>query len=183
MSETVTETPTSASGQGVDPGEPPAPATDAGDRQLGPQGEKALEEWKRRAKDAEKEAKAHAARLKEFEDRDKSDLEKATERASAAEQRMSELRDRAVRAEVKALASAQFADPSDASAFLDLSAYVTDDGDIDSTAIERDLADLLKTKPHLAKAAPPPSFDAGPRTTASTGTDMNALIRQAATGR
>jgi hypothetical protein len=54
---------------------------------------------------------------------------------------------------VKALAAAEFADPEDAHAFLDLNSYVDDDGDVDTAAIQQDLKDLLKRKPHLAKPA------------------------------
>src|SRR5690606_24279189 len=77
-------------------------------------------------------------------------------RAAEAEQRVQALTERAVRAEVRAVAAADFADPADAVAFLDLSAYVDDDGEIDSDRIKADLADLLERKPHLAKAAAEP---------------------------
>ncbi|NUP49001.1 MAG: hypothetical protein HOW97_17100 [Catenulispora sp.] len=62
----------------------PEPATDPADKPLGPAGEKALEEWKRRAKEAETAAKAAADRVREFEDRDKSELEKAQAAAERA---------------------------------------------------------------------------------------------------
>jgi hypothetical protein len=162
MSETATEP---AVPQGGEPAEPGSPAEPAGDAPLGAAGEKALAEWKQRAKAAERESKAHAARLQELEDRDKSEAQKAAERAA--------------KAEVRALAATTFADPSDAAAFLDLAEFVDDEGDIDSKGIEKALADLLKRKPHLAKEAAPPSFDGGARTTAAP-TDMNALIRQKA---
>jgi hypothetical protein len=73
------------------PAPTPAPVPDpvpaavpADDKPLGPAGEKALEEWKRRAKDAEIAAKAAAERVKEFEDRDKTELEKAQAAAATA---------------------------------------------------------------------------------------------------
>lgn len=158
-----------------EPAEPAAPPE--GDAPLGPAGEKALDEWKRRAKDAEKASRAQAARLKEIEDRDKSELQKASERADAAEKRVAAMADRAVRAEVRALAAASFADPSDAAAFLNPADFVDSDGDVDTKAVEKALADLLKRKPHLGKEQAPPSFDGGARTTAAAPTDMNALIR------
>ena len=176
MSETATEPTAPEGGQPAEPGA----AEPGGDAPLGAAGEKALAEWKQRAKTAERESKAHAARLQELEDRDKSEVQKATEKATAAEQRAAAMAQRAAKAEVRALAAATFADPSDAAAFLDLSEFVDDTGDIDSKGIEKALADLLKRKPHLGKEAAPPSFDGGARTTAGAPTDMNALIRSKA---
>lgn len=65
------------------PTEPPAPD----DKPLGPPGEKALAEFKDRARKAEADLAAARARLTEFEDRDKTDLEKAQSAAAAAETR------------------------------------------------------------------------------------------------
>jgi hypothetical protein len=177
MSETAIE-PTAP--EGTPSGEPASPAGPAGDAPLGPAGEKALAEWKQRAKDAEKANRTHAARLQEIEDRDKSEVQKAGDRAAKAEQRATAMVERAARAEVRALAAPSFADPSDAAAFLNMGDFVDDEGDIDSKGIEKALADLLKRKPHLGKEAAPPSFDGGARTTAGAPTDMNALIRRAA---
>lgn len=78
--QTAPETPPPAA---TAPEQPPAD-----DKNLGPAGEKALEEWKARAKAAEAEAKAAKAlreQIKQYEDKDKTDLQKATERAVAAE--------------------------------------------------------------------------------------------------
>jgi hypothetical protein len=58
---------------------------------LGDAGKKALEAERRNARAAAKERDALAAKLKEFEDRDKSELDKVTERAEAAEKRAAEL--------------------------------------------------------------------------------------------
>ena len=178
MSETATESPSSETDQ---PAALAAATEPAGDALLGPAGEKALAEWKQRAKDAEKTSRAQAARLQEIEDRDKTEVQKASERATAAEQRATAMVERAARAEVRALAASTFADPSDAAAFLNLGDFVDEGGDIDSKGIEKALADLLKRKPHLGKEQPAaPSFDGGARTTAGAPTDMNALIRQKA---
>jgi chromosome segregation ATPase len=100
-----------------------------------------------------KELEPLAKRAKELEDAQKSEQERLTEQLTAAEQRMQQFQQRAVRSEVKALASAEFADPEDAHAFLDLNSYVDDDGDVDTAAIQQDLKDLLDRKPHLAKPA------------------------------
>jgi len=68
-----------------DPAADPAPEpTPEPDRPLGPAGEKALEEWKRRAKEAEAAARANAERIREFEDRDKTELQRAQEAAARA---------------------------------------------------------------------------------------------------
>jgi HK97 family phage major capsid protein len=125
MSETATE---STAPEGGQPAELGGPATPAGDAPLGPAGEKALAEWKQRAKDAERASRTQAARLQEIEDRDKSEVQKAGERATAAEQRAAAMAQRAAKAEVRALAASTFADPSDAAAFLDLTEYVDDTG-------------------------------------------------------
>jgi hypothetical protein len=173
-------TPEPIAPEGGEPVEPASLSEASGDAPLGPAGEKALDEWKRRARDAERSSREQAKRLKEIEDRDKSEVQKASERAEAAEKRAAAMVERTARAEVRALAAGTFADPSDAAAFLNLKDFVDDDGDIDSKGIEKALADLLKRKPHLAKEAAPPSFDGGARTTAGAPTDMNTLIRQKA---
>ncbi|KYK14279.1 hypothetical protein ACFZCM_03090 [Streptomyces rochei] len=98
-----------------------------------------------------KELEPLAKKAKELEDAQKSDQERLTEQLTAAEKRIQTFQQRAVRSEVKALAAVEFADPEDAHAFLDLTSYVDDDGDVDTAAIQQDLKDLLKRKPHLAK--------------------------------
>jgi len=67
---------------------------------LGEAGKKALEAERRNARAAARERDALAAKLKEFEDRDKSESEKAAERAAAAEKRVAELEAQATRLEV-----------------------------------------------------------------------------------
>jgi len=99
------------------------------------------------------ETKPLAQKARELEDAQKSEQERLTEQLTAAEQRIQSFRQRAVRSEVKALAATEFADPEDAHAFLDLNSYVDEDGDVDTAAIQQDLKDLLKRKPHLAKPA------------------------------
>jgi hypothetical protein len=73
-------------------------ATDA----LGDAGKKALDAERREKRAAEKRAADLEARLKEFEDRDKSEAQKLTERAEAAERRALEIESHAVRLEVAA---------------------------------------------------------------------------------
>lgn len=69
---------------------------------LGDAGKKALDQERKNARQAARERDALAARLKEFEDRDKSEAQKLIERAEAAERRTVELETRALRAEVAA---------------------------------------------------------------------------------
>lgn len=151
-----------------------------GDAPLGPAGEKALDEWKRRAKEAERAQREQAKRLQAIDDRDKTEVQKASERADTAEKRAAAMAQRTVRAEVRALAAATFADPSDAAAFLNPADFVDDEGDVDTKAVEKALAALLKSKPHLARQGAAPSFDGGARRTADKPPSMNDLIRQKA---
>lgn len=96
-----------------------------------------------------------AAKVAEFEDRDKSDLEKAQAKADRSAEQATKAVARAVRSEIKVAATGQFADASDAVDVLmrDPAKYVDPDGEIDTDAIEADLADLLERKPHWAAAA------------------------------
>jgi hypothetical protein len=106
----------------------------------------------------------------------KSDLQKAQDREKAADDRAAAAVDRAVRAEVRAIATGEFADPTDAHLYLgDLSRFVDDKGDIDSKAIESALQEVEKSKPHL-RAAARTDVGIGPRGN-STASDMNTLIR------
>jgi len=135
------------------------------------------ERAKRQAAETALEAsKPKVAEYDRLAEASKTAEERATEAATAAEARASKLLNRAVTAEVKALASEGFADPTDAAAFLDLSKYATADGDVDTEAVRADLADLLVRKPHLSKTpgsrlpAPNPAqgSSAGGVTTLST---------------
>lgn len=110
---------------------------------------------------ARNEAKGLRGRLKDAEPKvaeydrlaeaSKTELDKAQESATASAARIAQLLGRAVKAEVKALAAGTFADPEDAAAFLDLSKYAGDDGEVDTGAITADLSDLIGRKPHLGR--------------------------------
>lgn len=146
---------------------------------LGDKGKQALDRMKaekaaakREAAEQKKAREAAERRIQEFEDRDKTELDKATSRAEKLAEQVKQATARAVKAEVKALASENFADPTDADLLGDLSRYVSDDGAVDTDSIEADLADLLDRKPHLRKAAadidpkkktPRPDPSQGPR--------------------
>lgn len=90
----------------VTPADLAAPATgdqvEKQDEPLGENGLKALKAERERAAAAEKAAQELAARIKEFEDREKSEEQKAQERLAEAERRAAEVELRATRAEVAA---------------------------------------------------------------------------------
>jgi molecular chaperone GrpE (heat shock protein) len=150
------------------------------DGQLGDAGKRALQKEraekaaaKKAAAEEKKRADDLAAKVAEFEDRDKTELERATAKADAEAKRAEKAVARAVRAEVKALAG-DFADVDDALVHLGarLSDYADDAGEVDTDAIEADLADLLDRKPHLRKAAkadPEPDPKKGPKPDPSQG--------------
>jgi hypothetical protein len=157
-----------------EPSPPVEPAKDLGDA-----GKKAIAEERAARKAAEKERAELAAKLKEFEDRDKTEAEKLAAARDAAEQRATAATARAVRSEVRALADG-FADREDAVLNLgDLTKYVGKDGEVDTDAIAAELAKVLERKPHLAKSgvvrAPAPDPSQGPR----GPVDIDALIREA----
>lgn len=110
-------------------------------------------------------------------DREKAAREAAEARAAASDARV-------VKSEVKALAAQTFADPEDAHAFLDLTDYVDDKGDVDTQRIEADLKNLLAKKPHLARGdgrhAPrpdPSQGSSGTRPTPGPREEFANLIR------
>jgi hypothetical protein len=153
------------SGDPAPPADPPADPAD--DKPLGTAGEKALREWKERARKAELEAKANrdaAARLKAIEDQQKSEAERLAEAAEQAKARAAAAEQRAVSAEIRARASSAFADPTDAVLALgsDMSRFVDDAGVIDEAAIQDALDGLLDARPHWRKASPAPAAPAAP---------------------
>ena len=157
-----------------DPEPDPDPEPEGADK-LGDAGKKALDrmkaeraEAKRLAAAEKKRADELARKVADFEDRDKSELEKATAKAERLEAAAKAATARAVKAEVRA-AAAEFADPEDAVAFLDLAKYTDGDGEIDAEAISADLTDLLERKPHLRRAAAEPPKKPAPKPDPSQG--------------
>lgn len=144
-----------------DPSEEDKPEGGLGDR-----GQRALERMKAERAAARKEAAAQRkraadleAKVQQFEDRDKSDLDKATAKAERAADQAAKAVARSVAAEVKVAAVGKFADTGDAIDVLmrDPAKYVDPSGDIDTDAIEADLADLLERKPHWGIPEPAPA--------------------------
>lgn len=142
---------------------PPAPAPVADPAADPPADTADTEKWKALARKHEQRAKDNsdaAEELAKIKASQQTDAEKITARAEAAEKQAVALRDRALKAEIKAAADG-FADPADAALFLDLSKYSGDEIDLD--AIKVDLAEVLKAKPHLAKASANPDLLQGAR--------------------
>jgi hypothetical protein len=108
--------------------------------------------WESRAKDN----KSAADKLAEIEAANQTELEKAQKAAETEAARAQTATVRAVSAEVKALADG-FRVRGDALLHLkdrgDLARFVDNDGDIDTKAIEKELADVLKNRPDLAPEA------------------------------
>lgn len=150
------------------PETPPAapPATDApkaneDDAPLGPQGEKALEIWKTRAKNAE--AELSTTRSERDEAKAKlADVGKSLEEQALAVARRegaTEATAMVTTAATKAIAmqallaeaKGRLADPSDAVAFLNVADFkVGADFAVDATEIAEAVTGLLARKPHLA---------------------------------
>lgn len=151
---------------GTEPESDQEPEESDDSAQLGDRGKRALERMKAErvaARQEAQEAKRQLARLQakvqEFEDRDKSELEKATAKAERLADQATKATARAVQAEMRVLATDRFADPTDATDTLmrDPAKYVDESGDIDTERISADIEDLLERKPHWARPKPEPS--------------------------
>ena len=116
-----------------------------------------------------KELEPLAKKAKELEDAQKSETERLSEQLTAHQERAAKAIRAAVSSKVEALAAKDFADPEDAAGALDLKEYVDEDGVIDVDAIKRDLAELLRRKPHWAKAPEGPRSPRPDRTQGSSG--------------
>lgn len=178
------ETPPPATGDG-------GQSADEGDEPLREEGLKALNEWKTRAKEAERKAKQAdtlQAELDKVRQSQMGESEKAIENARKEGERaaMTRLQSERVLDRVEVLAAKTFADPEDAR--LRMAARVADlttgDGTPDVKAIQAALTDLLKDKPHLA-ATPTRArgdIDQGARGGQPDAFDMNRELLRA-TGR
>lgn len=117
-----------------------------------------------------KELEPLAEEARKAKEANKTETERLQGQLAEMEKRVGQMRARAVKSEVHALAATDFADPTDAEALLALPDYVNDDGEIDTDQIKADLADLLERKPHLGKpkAEPERKRPAPDRTQASS---------------
>lgn len=116
-----------------------------------------------------KELEPLAAKAKELEESQKSEQQRLGEQLVQEQERAQKALRTAVTAKVEALAAKTFADPEDAPGALDLASYVDDEGVIDAAGIQKDLADLLKRKPHWAKQEEGPRRPAPDRSQGSSG--------------
>jgi hypothetical protein len=141
------------------------------------------EQAQAKLKTAEQTARTHrdkAKKLDEIEAAQQTETEKAAARAEAAERQVTELRHRAVDAEIRASATG-WANPTDAPLYLaHRDKYVREDGGIDTAAITADLAAVLAGRPHLARVdgprrpAPDPSQGARPGAVSTLDTQIAA---------
>jgi hypothetical protein len=135
-------------GDGAGQADPPAARTV-------PVSELAKERAARKA--AEKAAEASAAKLKEIEDAQKSEVDKLRERTAEFEKQLAErdVREREQRVRVAAITSAAklgYADPDDAMRLVDAAAIEFDEAG-EPANVGTLLADLLKAKPYLRSSA------------------------------
>ncbi|HMG49389.1 MAG TPA: hypothetical protein VK597_02270 [Inquilinus sp.] len=142
-------------------GEPTAPVQpkDASEIKVPPEVERAL-------KKANKEAETLRLKLKDIEDRDKTEAQKLAERASTAESEVEKARTKLLRYEVAAKKNL----PPTLAARLQGST---------KEELEADAEVLLKEFGTQAQRQTP-SYDGGVRKPAPATNDMNALIRRAA---
>ena len=144
---------------------------------------RALSPWRKLERDFQKSPDEIRAIL---EGRDSQSTDADTIRREADTAATAKASARLVKAEVKGLATATFADPTDAHLYIDLSEIdVDDEGEVDTDAIEAALKDVLRRKPHLAKAKPDEErdvddLDGGARRTAPKPQNMTQFIRQQA---
>lgn len=159
-------------------------AGDTIDAALGAEGEKALAAFKERAREAERDARNAKAELEKLRIESMGEAEKAVAQArlEGRAEALQTANARLLSAEVKAAAAGKLANPSLAPRLLDLTQFtLSDDGDVDTDAINKAIDRLLKSDPYLAAGATTPgSFDPGPRGGGSAGPDMNSQIRRAA---
>lgn len=170
----------------------PIEPSSEGDAPLGPEGEKALQIWKERARAAEREAQRVArleAELAELRKAQMTDQERAVEEAREAARaevlesvRGDRFLDKLAAISAGKVADAElFADPTVALRLLGFDSIpVTEDGGIDGEAISSALASLIERKPYLAASAThkPGPIDQGARTSVPPAS-LDDQIREA----
>lgn len=110
-------------------------------------------------REAEKRERAAARRIAEFEDRDKSETDRAVDAArdEGRKAALAETGQRLAAAEIRAALKGVVPDPRAIVEDLNLSKYVTDDGDVDEKAVKA-LAEKYAT---FGGSTRQPSFDGG----------------------
>lgn len=149
---TVEETPPTDAGQG-DGSDP------EGSDALGDAGKKALDAMKTRWKSEREtrrklEEELEALRAPKSGDTDQPDAKEI--KRQATREANAKANARILRSEIKAAAAGKLADPADALAYLDPSAFEVDEnGDVDASELADAIEDLLTRKPYLAATARP----------------------------
>jgi hypothetical protein len=116
--------------------------------------------WRTKLRDTESQVEALNAKLKKFEDANKSELERITEEKALLERERDELRNGMEKTAVDtailiAANREKFIDPNDVAALIDRSEIAVMDGKV--TGIDKAVKKLIKEKPHLVKGEEPPT--------------------------
>ena len=145
------------------------------DTALGEAGQKALAAERKARQDAERAAKVAQRELDNLKRSQMSETEKAIALARDAgkAEATTQFGVRLAQAEFKAAAAAKQVDITELLDDLNMSRFLTEDGEPDATAISQAVDRFAKAAPQGEK---PPNFDGGPRSTPKT-TNMNDLIR------
>lgn len=137
--------------------EPQAEAPVAGEEALGDAGKKALDTMKAERKAATDRARAAEAELEALKAQmagREQEHAAEVERQRAKDEALAAANQRILSAELKAAAKGKLADPADAHLFIDLKQFdVSDDGDVDTDALNTAIDELISRKPHLAATA------------------------------
>lgn len=144
----------------------------------------ALRKANKEAERYRKEAADAAKRAQKLEEQNQTEAEKAIAAAKAegAAEASTTANARLIRAEAVATAAGVLRNPRLAPQLVDLSEItVDDDGEVDTKAIEKALADLVKAEPYLgADHKPSPGTGGGGARPAATTESMNDEIRRLA---
>lgn len=150
----------------------PTAAPKPDETQLGDPGKAALAAERRSRRDAEKQLQTALTKLAAYEDRDKTETQKLTDRAEAAEQAASQATERwrdAIKttAIIAAATEAQAIDVDAIIALTHNTVTVSDTGEPEN--VEETIRELAARKPHLFRANSPGQQDA---TTHNTRTSL-----------
>lgn len=182
MPEPTDATPADASG--TPPEGTPTPTPPAGNPDAAPAAASDLEALRRELADTRREAAGYRTRLKTFEDAQKTDAEKTTERIAALEAENARLAaaHRAVTIRDAAQAAARkagFWDPEIGASLVNTNDIQFDD-EGNPKNMDALVAAIAKDKPRLINGGGTPDFGGGVRGAPAAGHTMDDLIRRAA---
>lgn len=125
-----------------------------GSEALGDAGKKALDAMKAKWKAADaarKAAETKAAELQAAADGKAAEHAAGVEAQKVKDEALAKANERILKSEIRREAKGQLANPDDALVFLDLTEIeVSEDGEIDETALKQAIDDLLEKRPYLA---------------------------------